>query len=138
MVRLVLNDFVPLPDLLDTADNVQNYFVDNPSVHIRRFRRFPLAPMHAKVLVIDDAEAFVIGSPFVQDYYDDVGHSLHDPRHGEARCSKGINDTGPQRGPPTALPWLHGLGNDGTCAFGYSAALRSTSATLRLVPVSGG
>jgi phosphatidylserine/phosphatidylglycerophosphate/cardiolipin synthase-like enzyme len=90
VVRLVLNDFVPLPYPFDTADKVQDYFADSPAVQIRRFRRFPLAPMHAKVLVIDDDEAFVIGSPFVQDYYDDVGHSLHDPRHGEKRCSKGI------------------------------------------------
>lgn len=53
----------------------------------------PLAPVHAKMVICrspGDVEAYVLGSPFVQDYFDGTDHSLHDPRHGDDRCSKSI------------------------------------------------
>jgi phosphatidylserine/phosphatidylglycerophosphate/cardiolipin synthase-like enzyme len=38
--------------------------------------------MHAKALVIDEKEAFIIGSPFRQDFWDSSAHIIHDPRRG--------------------------------------------------------
>lgn len=38
--------------------------------------------MHAKVLIVDEKEAFVIGSPFLQDYWDGSDHMIYDRRRG--------------------------------------------------------
>lgn len=89
-VRLLLNDLGAIPYPLDTANVVAGHFAGMVNVETRRFTNFPVAPVHAKVLVVDDTTAYALGSPFVQDYYDDVRHSLHDARHGEKRLSKGI------------------------------------------------
>jgi Phosphatidylserine/phosphatidylglycerophosphate/cardiolipin synthases and related enzymes len=40
--------------------------------------------MHAKVMVVDGSDAFIIGSPFTQDYWDTVKHYLHDLRRGSS------------------------------------------------------
>jgi len=90
-VRLLLNNLGGIPYPFDTANVVTQYFAETANVETRWFTNFPVAPVHAKVMILDDIEAYEFGSPFVQDYYDDVGHSLHDPRHGERRLSKGIN-----------------------------------------------
>jgi len=94
VVRLLLNDFIGVPYPFDTAGVVEDEFAGATDVETRRFRMPPLAPVHSKMVIVRSpgtAEAYVIGSPFVQDYFDGVDHSLHDPRHGEARCSKAIN-----------------------------------------------
>lgn len=93
VVRLLLNDFIGIPYPFDSAGRVEDEFAGAADVETRRFRMPPLAPVHAKMVICrspGSAEAYVIGSPFVQDYFDGLNHSLHDPRHGEDRCSKAI------------------------------------------------
>jgi phosphatidylserine/phosphatidylglycerophosphate/cardiolipin synthase-like enzyme len=90
-VRLLLNDFTPdLPDRFspDSAGPVADYFASPPanSVEVRRFKTPQMTPIHAKVVVIDDSDAYVIGSPFIQDYFDAVTHDIDDPRHGSYFC----------------------------------------------------
>lgn len=93
VVRLLLNDFIGVPYPADTAGVVEDEMAGATDVETRRFRMVPLAPVHAKMVICRSpgtAEAYILGSPFVQDYFDGLEHSLHDPRHGEDRCSKAI------------------------------------------------
>jgi len=93
VVRLLLNDFIGIPYPADTAGLVEDEMAGATDVETRRFGMFPLAPVHAKMVICRSpgtAEAYILGSPFVQDYFDGLEHSLHDPRHGEDRCSKAI------------------------------------------------
>jgi phosphatidylserine/phosphatidylglycerophosphate/cardiolipin synthase-like enzyme len=93
VVRLLLNDFIGIPYPADSAGVVEDEFAGAADVETRRFRMVPLAPVHAKMVICRspaNVEAYVLGSPFVQDYFDGLDHSLHDPRHGEERCSKAI------------------------------------------------
>lgn len=39
--------------------------------------------MHAKVAIIDGREAFVLGSPFIQGYFDGPSHTVNDARRGK-------------------------------------------------------
>lgn len=48
-------------------------------LEVRGVRRFPQL-LHAKLLVVDDREAFLIGSPFVNGYWDDSRHRPVDAR----------------------------------------------------------
>ena len=93
VVRLLLNDFIGIPYPADTAGKVEDEMAGAADVETRRFRMPPLAPVHAKMVICRspaNVEAYVLGSPFVQDYFDGLNHSLHDPRHGDDRCSKAI------------------------------------------------
>jgi phosphatidylserine/phosphatidylglycerophosphate/cardiolipin synthase-like enzyme len=40
--------------------------------------------VHAKLVMIDDSEALVLGSPFSQSYFDNHAHNVFDPRRGSA------------------------------------------------------
>jgi phosphatidylserine/phosphatidylglycerophosphate/cardiolipin synthase-like enzyme len=40
--------------------------------------------VHAKLVMVDDTEAIVLGSPFSQSYFDDHNHHILDPRRGSA------------------------------------------------------
>ena len=49
-------------------------------LELRKFKASGLHVMHAKTLTVDGKEAFVIGSPFKQDYWDTSQHLIDDPR----------------------------------------------------------
>lgn len=78
-VRVLLNASL----LLDTAAPLRR-FLDAAGVDRRRFRvrgmsLFPQL-LHAKLLVVDAEEAHLVGSPFVNGYWDDPHHAPFDPR----------------------------------------------------------
>ncbi len=78
-VRVLLNASL----LLDTAAPLRR-FLDGADVDRRRFRvrgvsLFPQL-LHAKVVVVDAEEAHLVGSPFVNGYWDDSHHATADPR----------------------------------------------------------
>jgi phosphatidylserine/phosphatidylglycerophosphate/cardiolipin synthase-like enzyme len=91
-VRLAVNDFQLMPYPFDTAGKVQEYFEDasEHSVEVRLFSTPVRVPIHAKLIVIDNREAFLIGSPFLQEYYDGSRHSVKDARRGELSWSSAI------------------------------------------------
>jgi phosphatidylserine/phosphatidylglycerophosphate/cardiolipin synthase-like enzyme len=49
------------------------------TIQVRGINRFPQL-LHAKILVVDDREAFLLGSPFVNGYWDDPSHRPDDVR----------------------------------------------------------
>lgn len=114
-VRIVCNQLVAgsiaLPYPTTTASVVADWFANDPfggdRVEVRKIRTPALTPIHTKFVVIDNREAFVIGSPFVQDYYDSSRHTIDDARRGsfaEILCdSHGIKQ-------PTHDVSLHLLG----------------------------
>jgi len=97
-VRIILNDarlFYGLPILgqfgaipsypVDTANRMNEYLTGPIPPHQVHYRPFPMpmqTPMHSKVVVIDGKEAFTIGSPFLQEYYDDRTHRIDNPKRG--------------------------------------------------------
>jgi phosphatidylserine/phosphatidylglycerophosphate/cardiolipin synthase-like enzyme len=97
-VLLLINDFrmfwgipgleevVEFPNYpADTSSRLNDYFKNLgvvSKVQYRRFRMPLLNPMHAKLAVIDGREAFTIGSPFLQEYFDDTAHRLDNPKRG--------------------------------------------------------
>lgn len=76
-VRILLNENAVIPDTSAALER-----------HVREsgerieVRRFPMSPnvMHAKLLLVDDEEAFVIGPPFEQKYWDTPAHRVDEPR----------------------------------------------------------
>jgi phosphatidylserine/phosphatidylglycerophosphate/cardiolipin synthase-like enzyme len=92
-VRLLCNDFTAFSGLIkmqpfDSAARVAAYFSDPPAtnVEVRPFATPLFTPIHTKFVVIDNTEAFIIGSPYIQDYYDEYTHLIADPRHGDYNC----------------------------------------------------
>jgi phosphatidylserine/phosphatidylglycerophosphate/cardiolipin synthase-like enzyme len=78
-VKIIINENMVIPD---NYDELHNYFKDS-NVSVRRFpARGPYA-MHAKVMVVDEKEAFILGSPFSQAYWDTNQHLVNEPRRGE-------------------------------------------------------
>jgi phosphatidylserine/phosphatidylglycerophosphate/cardiolipin synthase-like enzyme len=71
---------VPYP--FDTAARVERYFQGVSNVEVRRMLTPVYTPIHTKFVVIDNSVGFVIGSPFVADYYDADTHLIDDARHG--------------------------------------------------------
>ena len=78
-VRLLLNASL----LVDTTRALRRRLraAGDPGrrIEVRGVRRFPQL-LHAKLLVVDDREAFLIGSPFVNGYWDDSRHRPLDAR----------------------------------------------------------
>ena len=78
-VRVLLNASL----LLDTAAPLRAYFaahdVDPQTVRVRGVSRFPQL-LHAKMVIVDDAEVFLVGSPFANGYWDDSRHAPLDAR----------------------------------------------------------
>lgn len=86
--------------LPDNAASVESYFSENaqgpPPRKPVRVRRFSLdRPTHAKLAIVDD-QAFIIGSPFIQEYFDSTRfspsgsalapkptHAIHELRRGK-------------------------------------------------------
>jgi phosphatidylserine/phosphatidylglycerophosphate/cardiolipin synthase-like enzyme len=76
-VRILLNASL----LLDTAKPLRAFLRREGAsrVQVRGVSRFPQL-LHAKVVVIDGMEAFLIGSPFANGYWDDSRHVPVDAR----------------------------------------------------------
>lgn len=78
-VEILLNSSL----LLDTARplrrSISSSARDTSRVEVRGISRFPRL-LHAKMVIIDDHRAFLIGSPFVNGYWDDSGHAPIDGR----------------------------------------------------------
>ena len=77
-VRILINQNLLIPD---DYDEIAEIFKDTEVV-VRPFDAQGPHAMHAKILMVDGKEAFIIGSPFTQDYWDTVKHFLHDLRRG--------------------------------------------------------
>ncbi|MDQ2665307.1 MAG: phospholipase D-like domain-containing protein [Gemmatimonadota bacterium] len=76
-VRVLLNATL----LVDTARPLRKALAEKgaSAIQVRGIRRFPQL-LHAKILIIDDSEAFLLGSPFVNGYWDDTTHRPDDVR----------------------------------------------------------
>jgi phosphatidylserine/phosphatidylglycerophosphate/cardiolipin synthase-like enzyme len=76
-VRILLNASL----LLDTATPLREFLHGEGAsrVQVRGVARFPQL-LHAKMVVIDGVEAFLVGSPFVNGYWDDSHHRPFDAR----------------------------------------------------------
>lgn len=82
-VRIILNETF----LLDTARPLRRFFAERLSgrpplpgtIEVRGVSAFPRL-QHAKMLIVDGTEAFLLGSPFVNGYWDDERHQPVDAR----------------------------------------------------------
>jgi len=78
-IRILLN----ATWILNTARPLRKFFakrgVAPARIEVRGLSRFPHF-MHAKLVLIDQREAFLLGSPFVNSYWDDGGHVPYDAR----------------------------------------------------------
>lgn len=76
-VRILLNATL----LLDTGTPLRAFLARRGAaqVQVRGIRDFPQL-LHAKIVVIDGSEAFMIGSPFANGYWDDSSHQVKDAR----------------------------------------------------------
>jgi Phosphatidylserine/phosphatidylglycerophosphate/cardiolipin synthases and related enzymes len=76
-VRILLNATL----LVDTARPLRRELarMDASGIHVRGVSKFPQL-LHAKIMIVDDRDAFLIGSPFVNGYWDDSAHRPHDRR----------------------------------------------------------
>ena len=80
-VKIILNENKVLPD---SFSKIEDYF-SSTSVMVREFKTSGLHVMHAKIVVVDGNEAFIIGSPFKKDYWDSNHHLIHDQRRKEGK-----------------------------------------------------
>lgn len=79
-VRVLMNDFNPDAwGNMDAATEVTDFF-NGTGVVTRLYTTRPQSPMHAKLLIIDGSTAFLVGSPFLQDYWDSQTHIIDDTR----------------------------------------------------------
>lgn len=78
-IRILLN----ASWILNTARPLRKFFarrgVSPKRIEVRGLNRFPHF-MHAKLVLIDGREAFLLGSPFVNSYWDDGAHLPFDAR----------------------------------------------------------
>ena len=84
-VRLVIRGGAPYP--ITTAGHVEAFFAAAASntVEVRRYSTSVSLPMHGKVVVVDRRFGHVMGSPLVQEYFDDSDHAIDNPRRGAFR-----------------------------------------------------
>ena len=82
-VRILLNATL----LLDTTGPLRRFFAARlgalngapGTVGVRGLSRFPQL-LHSKMVIVDGTEAFLLGSPFANGYWDDSRHAPVDPR----------------------------------------------------------
>ena len=76
-IRILLNQTL----LLDTVTplRVAVHRAQATDIRVRGIRRFPQL-LHAKMLIVDERDALVLGSPFANGYWDDAEHRPHDAR----------------------------------------------------------
>ena len=77
-VRILVNQNLLVPDDYDEIAELFN----NSQVLVRPFTARGPHVMHAKILLVDGKEAFIIGSPFTQSYWDTIKHKIYDLRRG--------------------------------------------------------
>jgi len=69
--------------ILNTTRSLRRFFasrgLSTKEIEVRGMSRFPHI-MHAKFVLIDEREAFLLGSPFVNSYWDDGRHSPSESR----------------------------------------------------------
>lgn len=78
-VKILLNSTLLLDTAAPLARVLRRRGVDPERVEIRRMRRFPHL-LHAKMVIVDERKAFLIGSPFVNGYWDNSDHEPEDSR----------------------------------------------------------
>lgn len=82
-VRIILNETF----LLNTARPLRRFFAERlgalrplpGTIEVRGVSSFPRL-LHAKMVIVDGSEAFLLGSPFVNGYWDDEQHRPLDAR----------------------------------------------------------
>src|SRR5262249_54491239 len=92
VVKLLIRRASPIIYPFHPADTVEAFFRMAPFPHtvvVREYATDFRLPMHAK-LIICDGKAHIIGSPFVQEYFDGSGHLLKEPRRGPVLWSSSI------------------------------------------------
>ena len=73
-IRILLNKTI----LLDTLRPLRRFIAAQPDVHHRiRMRGISFFPglLHAKMVIVDSSTAFLVGSPFVNGYWDSQAHA---------------------------------------------------------------
>ena len=72
-----------MPHPAGAVGDVKNYFkTAAPTASVLGFPRTLFNRIHAKLVMIDQNEAIVTGSPFTQPYYDASTHNIDEPRRG--------------------------------------------------------
>ncbi|MFG2002930.1 phosphatidylserine/phosphatidylglycerophosphate/cardiolipin synthase family protein [Spirillospora sp. NPDC048911] len=92
-VHMVLNHPTPAVSPANTTHPVERFLRRNDPDGLVQTRRLPTPqtlPIHAKVWVIDDRVAFLIGSVFAQEYFDGREHLIDDPRRGHLRWRSSV------------------------------------------------
>lgn len=85
-VRVLLNENAIVPD--DVNEIRRALAARTPNARgLASVRGFPLSPevMHAKLLLVDDTEAHVMGQPFEPRWWDSNRHHVSDPRRGRGQ-----------------------------------------------------
>lgn len=82
LTAAILGAQIDLPYPVVTTGHVHSHFANVANVEVRPVTTPAFTPIHTKFVVIDDSLAFVIGCPFVSDYYDECTHLIDDARHG--------------------------------------------------------
>jgi phosphatidylserine/phosphatidylglycerophosphate/cardiolipin synthase-like enzyme len=62
--------------------DLAKYFSTAPAPTVLGFKRTLWNRIHAKVLMLDQKEVILIGTPFVQSYFDTSTHAIDEPRRG--------------------------------------------------------
>jgi phosphatidylserine/phosphatidylglycerophosphate/cardiolipin synthase-like enzyme len=80
-VRVLLNQNLLVPD---SVRAIQAMCGQRRCIEVRAF---PMSPnvLHAKVIVVDGTEAFIVGPPFQQKYWDTTAHLADEPRRRDPR-----------------------------------------------------
>jgi phosphatidylserine/phosphatidylglycerophosphate/cardiolipin synthase-like enzyme len=124
-IRILLN----ASWILNTARPLRKFFarrgVSPRRIEVRGLNRFPHF-MHAKLVLIDGREAFLLGSPFVNSYWDDGAHLPFDARRPLRELGgRPLHDVSVHlRGP--AVADLEAL---------YASVWRSTESTEHVPPI---
>ncbi|HOI71629.1 MAG TPA: phospholipase D-like domain-containing protein [Methanobacterium sp.] len=75
-VKIILNENLIIPD---SYQEILEFF-QGSGVEVREFKAHKIFVMHSKVMIRDGEEAYVIGSPFKQEYWDTSKHLINDSR----------------------------------------------------------
>ncbi|MDI6724751.1 MAG: phosphatidylserine/phosphatidylglycerophosphate/cardiolipin synthase family protein [Methanobacterium sp.] len=75
-IRIIINENLIIPDSIAAMDG----FFENTGINYRRFISPGPHILHAKILSVDGKEAYIMGSPFSQSYWDSQEHIINDTR----------------------------------------------------------